>query len=97
VKVCLGDFQLRPTERFRYRYNFLAFWESVLRLEATVPRHEDLTYPRCVGGRHPAPDEDYGGAWEYQRMQEHYEFPPLEALSVLAITTAASYPSSWRP
>ena len=24
--VCLGDFQLRPAERFRYRYNFLAFW-----------------------------------------------------------------------
>ena len=26
--VCLGDFRLRPTERFRYRYNFLVFWES---------------------------------------------------------------------
>ena len=35
--VCLGDFQLRPAERFRYRYNFLAFWESDLRLEVTVP------------------------------------------------------------
>ena len=44
--ACLGDFRLRPTERFRYRYNFLAFWESDLRLEATVPIHEDLTYPR---------------------------------------------------
>jgi len=31
--VCLGDFQLRPVERFRYRYNFLVFWESDLRLE----------------------------------------------------------------
>ena len=38
--VCLGDFQLRPAERFRYRYKFLAFWESDLRLEATVPLHE---------------------------------------------------------
>ena len=56
--VCLGDFRLRPSERFRYRYNFLAFWESDLRLEATIPLHEDLTYPHCVGGRHPAPDED---------------------------------------
>src|SRR4029453_12351409 len=42
--VCLGDFQLRPAERFRYRYNFLAFWESDLRLEATVPLHGDLTF-----------------------------------------------------
>jgi hypothetical protein len=70
--VCLGDFQLRPVERFRYRYNFLAFWESDLRLEATVPLHEDLTYPRCVGGRHPAPDEDDGGAWDYQRLIDRH-------------------------
>ena len=89
--VCLGDFQLRPAERFRYRYNFLAFWESDLRLEATVPLHEDLTYPRCVGGRHPAPDEDDGGAWDYQRLQDHYKLPPLEALSVLAETTQSVF------
>ena len=50
--VCLGDFRLRPAERFRYRYNFLVFWESDLRLETTVPLHEHLIYPRCVGGRH---------------------------------------------
>ena len=87
----LGDFQLRPAERFRYRYNFLAFWESDLRLEATIPLHEDLTYPHCVGGRHPAPDEDDGGAWEYQRLQDHYRFPPLEALSVLAETTQSVF------
>jgi hypothetical protein len=37
--VCLGDFQLRPVERFRYRYNFLVFWKSDLRLEATVLQH----------------------------------------------------------
>ena len=89
--VCLGDFRLRPTERFRYRYNFLAFWESDLRLEATVPLHEDLTYPRCVGGRHPAPDEDDGGAWEYQRLQDHYRLPHLEALSVLAETAQSVF------
>ena len=29
--VCLGDLQLRPTERFRYRYNFLVFWELPIR------------------------------------------------------------------
>jgi Plasmid pRiA4b ORF-3-like protein len=89
--VCLGDFQLRPTECFRYRYNFLAFWESELRLEAVMPLHKDLTYPRCVGGRNPAPDEDGGGAWEYQRLQDHYKFPPLEALSVLTETTQSVF------
>ena len=85
--VCLGDFQLRPSERFLYRYNFLAFWEFDLRLEATVLLHEELAHPRCVGGRRPAPDEDEGGAWPYQHLQDHYKFPPLEALAVLAETT----------
>jgi Plasmid pRiA4b ORF-3-like protein len=89
--VCLGDFQLRPAERFRYRYNFLVFWESDLRLEATVPLHEELAHPRCVGGRHPAPDEDGGGAWDYQRLQDHYKLPPLEALSVLAETAQSVF------
>ena len=61
-------------------------WHLGIRSAAgtTVPLHEDLTYPRCVGGRHPAPDEDDGGAWDYQRLQDHYKLPPLEALSVLA-------------
>ncbi len=89
--VCLGDFQLRPVERFRYRYNFLAFWESDLRLETIIPLYKDLTYPRCVGERHPAPDEDDGGAWEYQRLQDRYKFPPLEALSVLAETAQSVF------
>ncbi len=50
-----------------------------------------MTYPHCVDGRHPAPDEDYGGAWEYQRLQDHYRFPPLEALSVLAETAQSVF------
>ena len=94
--ACLDDFRLRPTERFRYRYNFLAFWESDLRLEATVPIHEDLTYPRCVDGRHPAPDEDDGGAWEYQRLQDHYKFPPLAALAVPAETAQSVFSTGSR-
>ena len=47
--VCLGDFQQRPAERFRYRYNFMAFWESDLRLEATVPLYEDLDLSALCG------------------------------------------------
>ena len=94
--ACLGDFLLRPAERFRYRYNFLVFWESDLRLEATVPLHGDFAYPRCVGGRHPAPDEDDGGAWEYQRLQDDYKLPPLEALAVLAETTQSVFRNGGR-
>jgi hypothetical protein len=40
-----------------------------------------------VGARHPAPDEDDGGAWGYQQLQDHYKFAPLEAASLLAEIT----------
>jgi Plasmid pRiA4b ORF-3-like protein len=75
--VCLADFQLHPGERFHYRYNFFVFWECDLRLEAILPHQGELAHPRCVGGRHPAPDEDDSGAWGYQHLQDHYKFPPL--------------------
>jgi Plasmid pRiA4b ORF-3-like protein len=84
-------FSCVPLNGFVIGTIFLAFWEADLRLEAIVPHHKDLTYPRCVGGRHPAPDEDGGGAWDYQRLQDHYRFPPLEALSVLAETTQSVF------
>jgi hypothetical protein len=58
-----------------------------VRLEAILPRQGELTHPRCVGGRHPAPDEDDGGAWGYQQLQDHYKFAPLEAASLLAEIT----------
>ena len=85
--VCLADCQLHPSERFRYRYNFFVFWECDLRLEAIIPHQGELADPRCVGGRRPAPDENDGGAWGYQQLQDHYKFPPLEAMSLLAETT----------
>jgi hypothetical protein len=80
--VCLADLQLHPGERFRYCYNFFVFWECDVRLEAILPRQGELTHPRCVGCRHPAPDEDHGGAWGYQQLQDHYKFAPLEAASL---------------
>ena len=49
--VCLADFQLHPSERFRYRYNFFVFWECDLRLEAILAHQGELDHPRCVGSR----------------------------------------------
>jgi len=34
---------------------------------------------------------EHGGAWEYQRLQDHYKLPPLEALSVFAETTQSVF------
>jgi len=88
--VCLADFQLHPGERLRYRYNFFVFWECDLRLEAILPHRGELAHPRSMGGRHPAPDEDDGGVWGYQQLQDHYKFPPLEAASLLAEATQSA-------
>ena len=46
--VCLGDFQLRPVERFRYRYNFLAFWVFLTKTAKSqfVSKNSDLSPAR---------------------------------------------------
>jgi hypothetical protein len=83
--VRLVDLALHRGERFRYRYNFFAFWECGIRLEALLPDTAS-SLPSCVAGRNPAPQEDEGGAWRYQQLQDHHRFPPTEAVSVLAET-----------
>jgi len=83
--VRLADLALHHGERFRYQYNFFVGWECDIRLEAllSVPASP---LPCCVAGRNPAPEEEEGGAWQYQRLQDHHRFPPTEAVSVLAET-----------
>lgn len=80
--VGLADLALHRGERFRYRYNFFAHWECDIRLEALLSVTAS-PLPSCVAGRNPAPDEEEGGAWQYQRLQDHHQFPPIEAVSVL--------------
>jgi len=82
----LAHFALRRGERFRYRYNFFASWECDVRLESILPQSASPVLPLCVAGRNPAPDEEEGGAWHYQQLQDHHRFPPTDALSVLAET-----------
>ena len=84
--VLLSDLALHRGERFRYRYHFFAPWECDLRLESILPQPASPVLPFCVGGRNPAPDEEEGGAWHYQQLQDHHRFPPADALSVLAET-----------
>ena len=83
--IRLVDLALHRGERFRYRYNFLAGWECDIRLESIQPLATVLL-PYCAAGRNPAPDEEVGGAWQYQRLQDHHRFPPTEAIAVLAET-----------
>jgi hypothetical protein len=83
--VRLADLALHRGERFQYRYNFFAGWECDVRLESIQPS-PIAPWPYCAAGRNPAPEEEAGGAWQYQRLQDHHRFPPTEAVAVLAET-----------
>jgi len=81
----LRDLCLHRGERFRYVYDFGAYWECDIRLEALLPLSPRRLYPVCIGGKHAAPPEDCRGAWGYlERLDQHRLYPPLEAMGVVA-------------
>jgi hypothetical protein len=61
-KVRLRDLCLHRNERFRYVYDFGAYWECDIRLEALLPLAPRRVYPVCIGGKRAAPPEDCQGA-----------------------------------
>jgi hypothetical protein len=88
--IRLHDLCLHRGERFRYVYDFGAYWECDLRLEALLPLAPRRVYPVCIGGKRAAPSEDCRGAWGYlERLDQHRLYPPLEAMGVVvqAIST----------
>ncbi len=83
--ILLRDLCLHRGERFRYVYDFGAYWECDIRLEALLPVVPHRSYPMCSGGTRAAPPEDCRGAWSYlERLDQHCLFPPLEAMGVVA-------------
>lgn len=84
-RVRLRDLRLHRGERFRYVYDFGAYWACDLRLEALLPLTPRRGYPVCIGGQRAAPPEECRGAWSYlERRDQHRVFPPLEAMGVVA-------------
>jgi hypothetical protein len=84
-EVRLHDLRLHCGERFRYVYDFGAYWECDIRLEALRPRTSRQGYPVCTGGKRAAPPEDCRGTWGYlKRLEQHRLSPPLEAMGVVA-------------
>lgn len=83
--VQLRDLRLHRGERFRYVYDFGAYWECDIRLEALLPLASRRVYPTCIGGKRAAPPEDCRGAWGYlERLDQHRLAPPLEAMGAVA-------------
>jgi hypothetical protein len=83
--VRLDTFRLRRGERFRYVYDYGAYWQCDMRLEAVLSCDPTRFYPVCIGGKRAAPPEECGGALAYmERLDQHRLSPPLDAMSVVA-------------
>jgi Plasmid pRiA4b ORF-3-like protein len=82
--VRLSDFRLHPGERFRYVYDFGAYWQCDIRLEASLPASAKRFYPVCIGGKGAAPPEHCRSPWAYMEMMDDYRHPPLDATWVAA-------------
>src|SRR5262245_4734721 len=64
--VRLHDLRLHRGERLRYVYDFGAYWECDIRLEAMQPQTSRQVYPVCTGGKRAAPLRTAGapgGTW----------------------------------
>jgi hypothetical protein len=83
--VRLSAFRFRRGERFRYVYDYGAYWQCDIRLEAIVLRDLKRFYPMCTVAKRAAPPEECGGAWAYMaRLDQHRYHPPFEAMLVAA-------------
>jgi len=70
--LTLADLEFRPTQRFRYEYNFIDGWQLEVRIERLCQVDAAKMYPRCIGGKRAAPPEDCGGAASFMRQLEKY-------------------------
>ena len=82
--VRLSAFRLHLGECFRYVYDFGAYWQCDIRLEASLLVDAKRYYPVCIGGKGAAPPEHCRSPWAYMEMMDEYRSPPLDAMLVAA-------------
>ena len=100
----LREFQLRPTETFRYTCGAIDLWEWEVRRLDEDPGSVGDDVPLCLGGRGAAPPQFCGGPTGYrlmlkrQRMGEAMCTPvQMEAvLGMLAASNPEAPPETWR-
>lgn len=81
----LRQFQFRKGERFRYVYDYTAYWVCDIRLEATLPVDPTRVYPVCTGGKNASPSEDFLDVRAYMEHIDHHRYTlPVEAMLVMA-------------
>ncbi len=72
--VLLSVFCFRTGERFLYEYDFGDAWLHEVRIEKQLPLDPKRTYPVCIGGKHAAPPEDFGGALMYMQKRQELKY-----------------------
>jgi hypothetical protein len=82
-QVPLSRFQLHCGERFRYEYDFTAYWLLDIRLEKRLPSYPGRPLPLCTAGRRATPPEDCCGARDYLERLDRHRYP-FEDLAVMA-------------
>jgi hypothetical protein len=80
--VRLSDFRLHSGERFRYVYDFGAYWQCDVRLESMLPVDTNRFYPVCIGGKGVAPPEHCRDTRTYMEMLDEHRYPPIDAMLV---------------
>jgi hypothetical protein len=81
----LSQFRLRKSERFRYVYDYYAYWVCDIRLEAILPVDPKRFYPVCTSGKNASPSEDFEDVQAYmEHIDQHRYNLPVEAMSVMA-------------
>ncbi len=70
---------------FAYEYNFSAAWRVDLRVEQITGAPPGRAYPRCTGGRHASPPEDWAGPWDFlEQTQPHLVFGAIVRASEIS-------------
>ena len=77
----LREFQLRPSETFRYTCGAIELWDWEVRLLDEEPGSVNDDVPLCLGGRGTAPPQFCGGP---------------TVLGMLAATNPEAPPETWR-
>ena len=84
-EVQLSQFQFRKGERFRYVYDYTAYWVCDVRLETTLPIDPKRVYPICTGGKNASPSESFLDVQDYmEHIDQHPYNLPVEAILVMA-------------
>ena len=83
-RATLRQFRFRNGERFRYVYDYYAYWVCDIRLEATLPLDPERVYPVCTGGKNASPSENFEDIQAYmEHIDQHRYDLPVEAMHVM--------------